>query len=121
VRSFCFLESFSNFGLLGGSEVVSEEDFINKLISWVRLLKRVGLRLDGRLILENSLRRYLRDFRGYCLDKHILEKAGTGSYLIVRNRVLNTVGYNHWENPVQYSSNELRSLQEVFSVSLSVA
>ncbi len=73
-----------------------------------------GLRLDDRLMKKESFNKRLNDFISYCRTKHILEQTAPNIYTIDRDKVLNTTGLRHWENPVQYSSNEIKSLRELF-------
>ncbi|MFC1944664.1 hypothetical protein ACFLX5_04145 [Chloroflexota bacterium] len=99
--------------LHSGHKLVYEDDLVRDLFSHAQTLKDRGLVLDDRLIQEKGFRRRLREFIGYCLAKRILTKAAPGTFLIDRDLVLNATGCNHWENPVQYSSNELHSLEEM--------
>ncbi len=78
-----------------------------------RRLRNAGLRLDDRLITEPSFDRRLDDFIGYCQGRHILKSSTPGSYVINRERVLDSGSLGHRENPVKYSNNEIESLMEI--------
>jgi len=109
--SQCLLRS-----LQAGCEVIHQDELERELTSEARRLNNAGLRLDDRLTKKSSFDRRLHDFVGYCCSKHILERTTTSNYAINRDKVLNTTGLRHWENPVQYSSNEIKSLQELLPV-----
>lgn len=102
--------------LQAGCEVIHQDRLASELASKVQVLKNAGIRLDDRLIARPSFDRRLYDFIGYCRSKHILERSAPGTFIIKQDKVLNSTGYRHWENPVQYSSNELKSLQELFPI-----
>lgn len=96
-----------------GYEVVRKNEIASELFSQVQALKNSRFRLDDRLIVEHSFHKRLHDFIGYCLAKRILRKVTSSSFIVDRDRVINTADCNHWENPVQYSNNELQSLQKL--------
>ena len=99
-----------------GREVIYQDEFASELTSRAQGLNNAGLHLDDRLTKKSSFDRRLYDFISYCRSKHILEGTTPGIYTINRDKVLNTTGLRHWENPVQYSSNEIKSLQELFPI-----
>ena len=101
--------------LQAGRDVIHQDELASELASKVQALKNAGLRLDDRLVDSPSFDRRLFDFIGYCLKKHILEGNTPGIYVINRDKVLHSTGLRHWENPVQYSSNEIKSLQELIA------
>jgi len=97
-------------------EVINKDELASELKSKVRELSSSGLRLDNRLIAKSSFDRRLHDFIGYCRSKHILEESTPGIFIIKRDKILSGTGFRHWENSVQYSSNELKSLLELSRV-----
>ena len=99
-----------------GREIIHLDELADELASKVQILNNSGLRLDDRLVAKPSFDKRLHDFVGYCCSKHILKKSAPGIFIIERDKVLNINGLKHGENPIQYSSNELKSLQELFPI-----
>ncbi len=102
--------------LQAGHKVIHQDEMARELTLGVQKLNNAGLRLDDRLTVKPFFDRRLHDFIGYCCNKHILEGNTPGIYVINRDKVLNSSDFSHWENPVQYSSNEIKSLQELFPI-----
>lgn len=100
--------------LSSGHDEIYEDELSDKLFLRVQALKRIGLRIEESLLSEHSFNQRLYDFISYCLSQHILQRTASHVFIISLDKVLNGTGCNHWENPVQYSFNELRSLFEQY-------
>ncbi len=96
-----------------GNDTVHLDELAEELALMVERLDNDNLRLDDRLKTEASFNRRLHDFIGYCLDKKIISELSPGTYIINREEVINDKDFWHRENPVEYSSNEIRSLREI--------
>lgn len=96
-----------------GLSLIYLDEVVKMISSKAKSLKASGFRLEDRLLDERSFQIRLHDFISYCLKKHILKKAGSGTFQIIKGNILNSGGCRHWENPVRYSSNEMESLQEI--------
>ena len=100
--------------LHGSKERFQKQELAEHLFSHVVEVNRAGLRLEDRLANRPSFQARLDHFLQYCIDRRILTKSSPDTYVIQREKVLGRTGSDYWQNPVQYSHNELRSLREVY-------
>ena len=100
--------------LHSGKERFQKQELAEHLVSRMAQLKRAGLRLEDSLANALSFQARLDHFLQYCVDRRILTKSSPDTYVIQREKVLGRTGPNYWQNPIQYSYNELRSLREVY-------
>ena len=100
--------------LHGSEQRFQKQELAGHLFSHAVELERAGLRLADSLVDAASFKASLDRFLRYCVDKGILIKSSHDTYVIRREKVLSTTGSDYWQNPVQFSSNELRSLREVY-------
>jgi hypothetical protein len=97
-----------------GKERFQKQELTEHLFSYMVKVKRAGLRLEDRLANRPSFQARLDHFLQYCADRLILTKSSLDTYVIQRENVLGRTGSDYWQNPVQYSYNELRSLREIY-------
>jgi 1-acyl-sn-glycerol-3-phosphate acyltransferase len=96
-----------------GREQFEEQECLTVLARRAGQLRSRNVRLEERLLTEERLKQRTDDFLRYCLKKGIISKKGHGSYA-VNTRLIKKRAFNKFhENPVQYSSNELKSLLEL--------
>jgi hypothetical protein len=100
--------------LHGSKGRFQKQELTEHLVSRMAQLKRAGLRLEDRMANALSFHVRLDHFLQYCVDRRILTKSSPDTYVIQRENVLGGTGPNYWQNPIQYSYNELRSLREVY-------
>jgi 1-acyl-sn-glycerol-3-phosphate acyltransferase len=100
--------------LHSAKEYFQKQELAEHLVLRMARLKRAGLRLEDRLANALSFQACLGHFLKYCVDRGILTKSLPDTYVIRREKVLGRTGPNYWQNPIQFSYNELRSLREVY-------
>jgi hypothetical protein len=100
--------------LHGGKERFQKQELVEHLVSRMAQLKQTGIRLEDRLANALSFQVRLAHFLQYCADRRILTESSPDTYIIQREKVLGRTEPNYWQNPIQYSYNELRSLREVY-------
>jgi 1-acyl-sn-glycerol-3-phosphate acyltransferase len=100
--------------LHSGKEYFQKQELAEYLVSRMAQLKRAGLRLEDRLANALSFQARLDHFLQYCANRRILTKSSPDNYIIQRERVLGRTEPDYWQNPIQFSYNELRSLREVY-------
>jgi hypothetical protein len=99
-----------------GCGMFKEQELFNNISKRLEVLRARGVRLEEGMLAERSLRKRIRDFLGYCLDRGIINCDGSGTFCIARLVEEDSTDGKLRQNPVRYSANELRSLLEPYSV-----
>jgi hypothetical protein len=97
------------------------EEELPILDAQVRRLADLGAIIQRDLRTRRGLRRRLSAFLGYCQKHRLLFPDKNGGYVIAAEAITGTRSSTFWENPVRYSANELRALEEVLQPTITPA
>jgi 1-acyl-sn-glycerol-3-phosphate acyltransferase len=98
-----------------GRKQFEEEECYTIILQRVEELRARSIRLEERLLTEQSLKKRTVDFLRYCTKRGIISNKGGGSFVMNNGLVkIHKFGKFH-ENPVQYSANELKNLLELYN------
>jgi hypothetical protein len=92
----------------------NEQEFVEAISRRVEEIKLLNINLDKRLYSIDSIKKRIRSFLRYCVNKGILEKESNGRFVINMRQTNSLISNDFNEYPVQHSDNELKSLLEFY-------
>ncbi len=91
-----------------------EQEFVEAISCQVEEIKLLNINLDKRLYSIDSIKKRIRSFLRYCMNKGILEKESDGRFVINMHQTNSLTSIDLNEYPVQHSDNELKSILEFY-------
>jgi 1-acyl-sn-glycerol-3-phosphate acyltransferase len=91
-----------------------EQECVETISRRVEEIKLLNVNLDKRLHSLDTMKKRIRGFLRYCVNKGILEKESDGRFVINIRQTNSLTSGNFNEYPVQHSDNELKSLLEFY-------